>query len=68
VLRGSPPIRVTAEPGRAGERTGTFRKGGDVLLTGADGRSTISIPDFAIAVADEVEQRASIRQQITFAY
>jgi putative NADH-flavin reductase len=51
-----------------GERTGTFRKGGDVLLTGADGRSTISIPDFAIAVADEVEQRASIRQQITFAY
>ncbi len=51
-----------------GERTGTFRLGGDQLLTGTDGISRISIPDFAVAVADEIELGTAIRRRITVAY
>lgn len=39
-----------------GERTGRYRDGGDVLVRDADGNSTISGADFAIAVVDEIEQ------------
>ena len=46
----SPPAVI--EPG---ERTGTFRRGTDTLLTAADGQSRISVQDFAIAAVDEVE-------------
>ena len=37
----------------AGERTGKFRLGTDQLLTAADGKSSISFEDFAVALADE---------------
>jgi putative NADH-flavin reductase len=52
----------------AGDRAGTFRVGGDQLLTDSDGNSRITIPDFAVAVVDEVEGGAAIRRRITVAY
>jgi putative NADH-flavin reductase len=51
-----------------GERTGKFRLGKDQLLVGADGKSRISIPDFAIALVDELEKRQHIRQRFTVGY
>jgi len=52
----------------AGERTGTFRVGEDVLLTDPDGVSAISGADYAIAFVDEIENRAHHRKRITVAY
>jgi len=51
-----------------GERSGTFRLGGDQLLVGSDGKSRISIPDYAIALVDELEQRRHVRQRFTVGY
>ena len=51
-----------------GKRTGHFRLGGDQLLTAADGKSHISMEDFAIAMVDEVEQPAHVRQRFTVGY
>jgi putative NADH-flavin reductase len=50
------------------QRTGTFRLGGDELLTAADGKSHISFPDFAIAMADEIETPRHRRQRFTVGY
>jgi putative NADH-flavin reductase len=52
----------------AGERTGKFRLGTDQLLTAADGKSSISFEDFAVALADEIEHPAHIRQRFTVGY
>ena len=52
----------------AGERTGKFRLGTDQLLTGPDGKSWISFEDFAVALADEIEHPAHIRQRFTVSY
>ena len=38
-----------------GERTGTYRTTIDRFLTDADGRSTISFEDYAVAIVDELE-------------
>ena len=51
-----------------GERTGEFRVGGERLLVDASGESRISIPDFAIAFADELEHGEAFRRRITVAY
>jgi putative NADH-flavin reductase len=51
-----------------GERTGKFRLGGDQLLVGADGKSRISIPDFAMAMIDEVEKPQHVRRRFTVGY
>ena len=51
-----------------GTRTGQFRLGGDALLVGADGRSAISFPDYAIAMADEIEAPKHRRQRFTVGY
>jgi putative NADH-flavin reductase len=51
-----------------GERTGTYRVGGDVLLTDAEGASFVSGADLAIAVVDEIEHPAHSRQRFTVAY
>ena len=51
-----------------GKRTGEFRVGGDQLLVDDSGRSRISIPDFAIAFADELEDGEAFRRRITVAY
>jgi hypothetical protein len=52
----------------AGERTGRFRLGTDRLLTAEDGKSWISFEDFAVALADEIERPAHIRQRFTVGY
>ena len=52
----------------AGERTGKFRLGIDQLLTAADGKSSISYEDFAVALADEIERPAHIRRRFTVGY
>ncbi|MFM9590333.1 NAD(P)-dependent oxidoreductase [Streptomyces scabiei] len=51
-----------------GERTGTFRLGGDDLLTAEDGSSFISAEDYAVALVDEAEKSTAIRRRITLAY
>jgi putative NADH-flavin reductase len=51
-----------------GERTGKFRLGTDQLLTAADGKSSISFEDFAVALADEIERPAHIRKRFTVGY
>src|SRR5437588_4920821 len=52
----------------AGQRTGKFRLGTDQLLTAPDGKSSISFEDFAVALADEIERPAHIRQRFTVGY
>jgi len=52
----------------AGERTGKFRLGTDQLLIGEGGKSWISFEDFAVALADEIEHPAHIRQRFTVGY
>ena len=52
----------------AGERTGKFRLGTDQLLTAADGKSSISFEDFAVALADEIERPAHVRRRFTVGY
>ncbi|WP_338663676.1 NAD(P)-dependent oxidoreductase [Pararoseomonas sp. SCSIO 73927] len=51
-----------------GERTGTFRLGGDSLLVDAKGESRISFEDFAIALVDEIEAPKHVRQRFTVGY
>jgi hypothetical protein len=51
-----------------GPRTGKFRLGQDGLLTAADGKSWISMEDYAIALADELEQPQRRRQRFTVGY
>ena len=45
-----------------------FRLGTDQLLTASDGKSSISFEDFAVALADEIERPAHIRQRFTVGY
>jgi putative NADH-flavin reductase len=52
----------------AGERTGSFRVGGDVALFDGKGESTISGPDFASAIVDEIVTPAHHREHIGVAY
>lgn len=51
-----------------GARTGAFRIGGDAPLVDASGNSAISMEDYAIAFADELERPAHVRQRFSVAY
>ncbi|MBT2322600.1 NAD(P)-dependent oxidoreductase [Variovorax paradoxus] len=51
-----------------GERTGRYRVGGNQLLADANGKSWISMEDYAIAMADEIEKPAHSRQRFTVGY
>jgi hypothetical protein len=51
-----------------GERRGHYRLGGDRLLTDAEGRSRISVEDYAKALVDEAEAGQYPRQRIGVAY
>jgi uncharacterized protein len=51
-----------------GQRTGKFRLGQDQLLAAADGKSSISMEDYAIALVDELEQPQHRRQRFTVGY
>lgn len=55
-------------PWAEGERTGSYRDGGDVLVRAADGSSTISGADFAIAVVDEIEAPRHSRDRFAVGY
>ncbi|MBS0448991.1 MAG: NAD(P)-dependent oxidoreductase [Proteobacteria bacterium] len=59
----SPPALI-----QPGERTGRFRLGGDQLLVDAQGKSLISVPDYAVAMIDELERPAHPRARFTVAY
>jgi len=52
----------------SGGRTGHFRLGGDELLVDANGDSHISVEDYAVAMIDELEQPAHMRQRFTVGY
>lgn len=51
-----------------GETTGSYRLGGDELVTDAEGNSEISGTDFAKAYVDEIEQGKHPRQRFTVAH
>jgi uncharacterized protein len=51
-----------------GTRTGKFRLGKDQLLVDANGQSRISVQDYAVAMIDELEHPAHIRQRFTVGY
>lgn len=51
-----------------GQRTGKFRLGTDQLLKDVKGQSRISVEDYAMAMIDEVEKPAHIRQRFTVGY
>jgi len=51
-----------------GERTGSYRVGGDVLVTDDNGESYISGADFAVAVIDEIEDPKHSRRRFTVGY
>ncbi|MFD9304226.1 NAD(P)-dependent oxidoreductase [Streptomyces sp. NPDC060048] len=51
-----------------GERTGSYRVGGDQLVVDAEGQSRISIADYAVAFADVLERGDAIQSRITVAY
>ena len=51
-----------------GERTGHYRLGGDRLLVDDNGNSEISAEDYAIAIADLLEQGGHEREQLTVAW
>jgi putative NADH-flavin reductase len=55
----------TIAPGR---RTGKFRLGTDRLVVDAHGVSRISMEDYAVALVDEAEKPAHIRQRFTIGY
>ena len=47
------------------DTTGTYRTGGDILVTKEDGSSEISGTDYALAFIAEIEKRAQPRQRFT---
>jgi len=51
-----------------GERTGQFRAGRDQLLFDNNGKSSISLEDFACAVINELESPQHLRQRFTVGY
>jgi uncharacterized protein len=51
-----------------GERSGKYRVGGDQLLADANGVSRITVPDYAVALLDRIEQHDALRKRITVAY
>jgi putative NADH-flavin reductase len=48
-----------------GERTGKFRTGTNQLITDAQGKSYISMEDFAVAIIDELENPMHLKAQMT---
>ena len=68
---GAPVVWTFVSPAasiKPGARTGVFRVGGDRLLVDAEGKSAISIEDYAIAILDEAERPAHPNRRITVAY
>lgn len=53
---------------KPGERTGSYRTGGDVIVTDAEGESYISGEDLAVAIVDEIENPQHPRKRFTVGY
>jgi putative NADH-flavin reductase len=51
-----------------GERTGRFRLGKDQVVADEKGDSKISTADYAVAMIDELEKPAHIKERFTLAY
>jgi uncharacterized protein len=51
-----------------GIRTGQFRFGGDELITDAEGKSAISMEDFACAILDQLKMTDGYQRGFTAAY
>ena len=51
-----------------GDRTGSYRTGGDVIVTDANGDSYISGADLAVAILDEIELPQHSRERFTVGY
>lgn len=51
-----------------GERTGAFRVGGDELLADGEGKSWISMEDYATALVDELESPRHTQRRFTVGY
>jgi putative NADH-flavin reductase len=51
-----------------GERTGSFRLGGDRMIVDAEGNSRISFEDYAVAMIDELEEPQNIGRRFTLGY
>ena len=63
----SPPARLGAEAGFSEARTGQYRLGQNDLLMAGDAPAGISVADLAVAIADDVEQKAHLHQRFTVA-
>jgi len=71
ILRKAPLDWTYASPSaeiNPGARTGKFRIGKEQLLVDKNGRSEISMEDFAVAVLDEVEKPQHSRARFTVGY
>jgi len=51
-----------------GERTGKFRTGTNQLLSDTNGKSFITMEDYAVAVVDEIENPMHVREVMTVGY
>jgi putative NADH-flavin reductase len=51
-----------------GSRTGRYRISGDQLLTNDEGKSSITFEDYAVALVDELEKNAHLKQRMSVAY
>jgi uncharacterized protein len=51
-----------------GEKTGTYRVGGEIAMFDAEGKSEISGPDLADAIVNEIEGATHHREHISVAY
>lgn len=71
VLKGSDIIWTYFSPAgffEPGQRTGKFRLGTTNLIANEKGDSRISLEDYAVALADEVEKPAHERGQLSIGY
>jgi putative NADH-flavin reductase len=71
-LREADDVRWTyispAKKFKPGKRTGVYRIGGDKMLLDKKGKSKISMEDFAVALIDEAENSAHVRERFSVAY
>jgi putative NADH-flavin reductase len=58
-------LSPSADFDEAGERTGKYRIGEEVVMTNLNGESYISYADYAIAMIDEAERGDHIKQRFT---
>ena len=63
----SPPALLGVTGGYSEVRTGSYRLGGEELLMNGEAPAGISVADLAIAIADDVEQKAHLHRRFTVA-